>query len=66
MAGDMFARRCGVWLTSLLPALDELCTELDKFERQRRPRPSGFDTVTRCLAGLLRELVAAKRAEVSK
>lgn len=60
-AGELLGQRCGVWLTTLLPAIDELCSELDKFERQRRKRPSGFDTVTRCLSGLLKDLVAAQR-----
>jgi hypothetical protein len=65
-AGVLFEQRCGVWLRSLLPAIDELCLELDRFERQRRKRSPGFDTVTRCLAKLLRELAAAKRAEVER
>ncbi len=63
-AGELLASRCGVWLRSLLPGIDELCLELDKFERQRRPRPNGFDTVSRCLAKVLREMVTAKRAEM--
>ena len=62
----LLEQRCGVWLRSLLPAIDELCLELDKFERQRRKRPSGFDTVARCLASVLREMVAAMRAEIEK
>lgn len=59
-AAELFAHRSGVELKSLHPALEELCTELDKFSRQRRPRPQGFDTVVRCLSGLLRDLVKAK------
>lgn len=64
-AGELLAQRCGAGLRTLLPGLDELCAELDKFERQRRKRPYGFDTVVRCLAGVLRDMVAAKRAELA-
>lgn len=62
-AADLFSQRCGVWAPSLLPALEELATELDGFSRQRRPRPNGWDSVTRSLARALREMVAAKRQE---
>ena len=57
LAGELLAHRCGIGLNILKPALLELCNELDKFERQRRPRPDGFDTVSRCLAGVLRDLI---------
>jgi hypothetical protein len=64
-AGELFKTRLGVELRSLLPALDALAAELDAFSRQRRPRPQGFDTVTRCLAHLLRDLVGAKRIDLA-
>lgn len=62
-AADLLSHRCGVWLSSLLPAIEELATELDGFSRQRRPRPGGWYLVTRSLARVLREMVAAKRQE---
>lgn len=60
-AAALLAERCGVGLRTLLPGLDELVAELRKFERQRRPRPYGFDTVARCLANTIADMVRAKR-----
>jgi len=56
-AVTLFADRCGMGLSVLVPGMKELVTELDKFERQRRKRPYGFDVVASCLAKLLRELL---------
>jgi len=64
-ASTLFKDRLGVEFRSLLPALDALAAEMDAFSRQRRPRPQGFDTVTRCLALLLRDLVGAKRIDLA-
>lgn len=58
-ASTLLADRCGVHLSVLWPALEELAKELDAAGRQRRPRPSGWDAVTRSLARMLREMVAA-------
>lgn len=60
-AGELFAHRCGVEMRTLHPALDALVVELRAFARQRRPRPTGFDTVTTCLANLLTDLVKAAK-----
>ena len=61
-SGDMWnAERCGVGLRTLLPGLDELVSELRRFERGRKARPYGFDTVARCLANTLSDMVKAKR-----
>lgn len=65
-AGEYLADRCGVRLRSLLPGLDELIAELDKFAMQRRKRPYGFTIAARSLAGALRDMVAAKRAELER
>lgn len=59
-AAELLENRLGVGLRILEPALRELCAELDKFERQRRPRPYGFDTVSNCLAKVIREMLDAK------
>ena len=56
-AAELLASRCGIGLSILKPAMEELCNELDKFERQRRPRPYGFDVVARCLACVLRDMI---------
>lgn len=60
-AAALLAERCGVGLRTLLPGLDELVSELRKFERGRKARPYGFDTVARCLANTLADMVKAKR-----
>jgi hypothetical protein len=65
-AAALLSDRCGVGLRTLLPGLDELVAELRKFERQRRPRPYGFDTVARCLANTLADMVKAKRDAMAK
>jgi hypothetical protein len=62
-AATFLSDRCGFGMSVLNTGLEELATELDKFERQRRKRPCGFDTVTRCLAKALRDMVAASRKE---
>lgn len=56
-AAGLFSERCGISFQVMRPGLLELCSELDKFSRQRRKRPQGFDTAVRCLAGLLRDLL---------
>jgi hypothetical protein len=66
LASTFLETRLGVGLRTLEPALRELCNELDKFERQRRPRPYGFDTVSRCLAKVIREMLDAKTPEDTK
>ncbi len=58
-AATYLADMIGVGFKTLRPALEELCKELDKFERQRRPRPKDWDTVTRCLAKALRGMLNA-------
>ena len=60
-AAVLLAERCGVGLRTLLPGLDELVSELRRFERGRKARPYGFDTVARCLANTLSDMVKAKR-----
>ncbi len=62
-ATTFLSDRCGFGMSVLNPGLDELATELEKFEKQRRPRPQGFDTVSRCLAKALRDMAAASRKE---
>lgn len=57
-AATLFADRCGMGLSVLIPGIKELISELEKFERQRRKRTYGFDVVTSCLAKLLKELVS--------
>jgi hypothetical protein len=58
-AGRLFAERCGLFMTILRPGIEELCQELDKFQRGRKVRARGFNTVAGCLAKLLREIVEA-------
>lgn len=60
-AANLLAERCAVGFKSLHDGIEELCVELDKMSRQRRPRPRGFDTVTACLAKVLREMKAATK-----
>jgi len=56
-AATLFADRCGMGLRSLRPGIKALAEEMDKYERERKTRPSGFKTVASCLAKLLRELL---------
>ncbi len=58
-AGRLLADRCVVSFSTMHPGILELCDELDKFGRGRKPRENGFYAATRCLAKMLRELVLA-------
>lgn len=53
----MLSRRLGVRSGRLWPALDELCSELERLARQRRPRPPEWTFVCGGLAEYVRDLV---------
>jgi len=62
-AATFLSDRCGFGMSVLNAGLEELSMELDKFEKQRRPRPQGFDVVARCLSKALKDMAVASRKE---